>query len=148
MRRGCKSRSNGLANTVSFENCHFFERLEGVRASGIRIVSSMFSTSEQCAGAGLDCGTHPEAEVSNVTISNCFAIEASSGVLFRQGPRGSGLIFENNRVGGYDCAVELDGLGAAVIRANSFDTASGMSTPVRIKCEPEACIFEANTEKG
>ncbi len=148
VRSACNSRSNGLANTIAFENCHFFEKLEGVRASGVRIVSSMFSSSAQCPGAGLDCGSRPDARVSNVTISNCFAIEARGGVLFRQGLRGSGLVFENNRVGGYECAVELDGLGAAVIRANTFDTANGMTTPVRIKCAPEACVIEANTERG
>ncbi len=135
--RNAISRSNGLANSITFEACHFTERLVAIRASSVRIVASMFSRTDSGEGAGLDCGTREDARVTNVTIADCFAIEAKGGTLFRQGGRGVGLVFENNRVAGYDTALEIDGAGAAVVRANLFQR---MTDPIRVREGAEAVI--------
>lgn len=134
------SRSNGLANTIAFDACHFTGPMVGVRASGVRFSSCLFSRLDDGTGAGLDCSA---GRVTNVTFADCFAIEASGGTLFRQGSRGTGLVFENNRVAGYDTALDIDGEGGAVVRANLFQR---MAEPVRLS-RPEASVVEANTEE-
>lgn len=127
-REQAPTRSNGLVNSVLFENCHLFADITGSRASNLRFADCLFSTHADGTGAAIDFGGSEINQVRNVTVANCFAIESrqAHGPFLRQGTAGCGLVFQGNRVAGYACAVELDGHGHAVIQANEFaQTASG-----------------------
>lgn len=128
------TRSNGLANTVLFESCHFFADITGPRASNVRFTDCLFSVHPDGTGAAIDFGRAKTDAVRNVTVSNCFAIESrvASGAFFRQGEAGQGLVFQGNRVAGYTCAVDLDGRGQAVVQANEFGQTAVGATDIRV----------------
>tara|TARA_R110002049_G_C9170348_1_gene561889 strand:+ start:4383 stop:6686 length:2304 start_codon:yes stop_codon:yes gene_type:complete len=144
MQKNATTRSNGLANSITFEHCHIFERIVGDRAACISFETCMFSKSDQYAGGEIDFGASDSSEVINISVRNCFAVEASGGTFFRQGAKGSGLTFENNRITGYDCAINLDGLGWANIRGNTFGTQGKSAPDINMNGNEKNCKLEAN----
>jgi perosamine synthetase len=128
------TRSNGLVNTILFESCHIFSDITGLRASNVRFSDCMFSIHEDGKASVIDFGSHENGKVRNVTITNCFAIEArnSPETFLRQGSNGCGLVFQGNRISGYSCAVNIDGSGHAIVQANEFSQTNSGANDIRI----------------
>ena len=143
-----RSVSNGLANSISFRHCHVFGIIAGQRAACVLFEDTMFACANGYADGRIDFHGD-DSEVTNVTIRNCFALEARKGIFFRQGENGAGLIFENNRISGFDEAAHIDGLGGAVFRCNvlrSTKNGAAKKPPEIFLAEwAQNCITEGNT---
>jgi perosamine synthetase len=140
------TRSNGLANTVLFENCTMCNDITGRRASNVRLTECVFSVRPDASGAGVDFGRNIGDQVRNVLVVNCFAIESrkGTGTFFRQGPSGQGLVFQGNRIAGYGCGVDLDGRGYALVQANEFAQTAPESVDIRIGAQATEVHCVAN----
>lgn len=141
-----QTRSNGLANTIVFESCHFFADVTGTRASNVRFADCMFSIHTSGAGARIDFGAGKGSGVEAVTVMNCFAIESKQAALpfFTQGERGKLLVFQGNRIAGYMVAVCLDGEGYAMINSNRFDLATPSASDILIGVQAKEVCCQSN----
>lgn len=137
--------SNGQCNNVTFDQCLLFSDLVGERGSNVVMQNCEFATRSDGAGAGIDFGKTAEAEISCVTIRDCFALNGANhrATFFRQG-RGAGLVMTNNRIRGYAIAVDLDGPGAAFLAANVFEQTAQGAVDIRLGCPASAVSLTAN----
>ena len=149
MTRPARTISNGQCNNVTFEHCLFFGDVLGERASVVTLSNCQFCRKDSGGAARVDMAHGAKPEVRNVSITDCFAMDARVpiGTFFRQGSGGSGLTMTNNRVRFYECAVDLDGLGAAFIAANVFGQTGSQGTDIRLGALARNIVHQANDHR-
>jgi dTDP-4-amino-4,6-dideoxygalactose transaminase len=149
MNRPARTISNGQCNNVSFEHCLFFGDVLGVRASVVALSRCQFGLKDSGGGACVDMAFGDRPEVRNVSIMDCFAMAARDpvGTFFRQGSGGCGFTMMNNRVRFYECAVDLDGLGAAFIAGNLFGQTGSKGMDIRVGALAENVVCQANDHR-
>ena len=141
--------SNGQCNNTVFDNCLFFADVIGERGTNVTFQHCEFATRSNGDGAKIDFGIGDRAQVCNVAIRDCFAINGQShrGAFFTQGRGGAGLTMTNSRVRGYAAAVVLDGGGAAMLTANIFEQTGPGAIDVEVHGAPDSVCLQANLHR-
>lgn len=145
-RRGARSISNGLVNSVRFDTCLIFAPTQLVRASCISWTGCHFSAPAKVASALINASGEDCSQAISLSLRDNFALEGGAETFLRAGPACESLVMEANRLRGFADPVAIAGAQSAVIRANTFENTSIAESDLNPEGKP-SILCEANSLK-